>query len=271
MEENTTAGIPNENGEEELTHSDKIIGIITEPVATFEKTAKFPPRTIDWLLPIILLLVIISLTRFIELSNPNIYFSEQQKQTEQMQKVFNQMVANGKMTKEQAQEQMDKAQDRMEKSKTPVGYIFQFISIIIFGFIVFFIVAAVFFLFSKFIFKGDGNYSSALVVNGLTAYIGIIEVIIAAILSFAFGRMIHDVSIASIAQIDKSTFAGFIFSKLNVITIWSFIVVSIGLAKMFKSSSTVKYYIMVFGLWIGWSILIWGLTKAIPFLGFFGG
>jgi hypothetical protein len=271
MEESNTSEIPTEPGEEELSHSDKIIGIITEPAATYEKTAKFPSRTIDWLLPLSLILIIVAITRFVVLSNPNIYFAQKQQQTEHMEKVFNQMVASGKMTKEQAQDQMDKALDRMDKARTPMGYIFQFISIIILGSIIFFIVTTVFFLFSKFIFKGDGNYSSALVANGLSIYIGIIEVIIASVLSIILGRMISDVSIASLAQMNTSSFGGFLLSKLDIINIWGYIIVSIGLAKMFKASSTAKYYIMVFGLWIGWSILIWGLTKAVPFLSFFGG
>ena len=40
--------------EPELSHTDKMIGIFTEPSNTYEATSKFPPRTIDWFLPVAL-------------------------------------------------------------------------------------------------------------------------------------------------------------------------------------------------------------------------
>jgi len=46
---------------------------------------------------------------------------------------------------------------------------------------------------------------------------------------------------------------------------------SIGLAKMFKSETTGKYYAMIFGLWIGFGLLFFFLGKAIPMLGMFSG
>ncbi len=272
MEENTTPEPTSENQEEEeLSHSDKIIGILTEPTTTFEKISKHPPKTIDWLLPITLLLVVVAITRFIVLSNPEIYYAEKQKQVEKIQERFDKMVQNGQMTKEQADEQMNKVQDNIDKARSPLGYVLQFVGILVFGFVVFFIVSAVYFLFSKFILKGDGTYAGVMVANGLTAYIAIISVIIAAILSMIFSRLLNDVSIASLVNANKMSFSGFLLSKLDVFTIWSFIVVSIGLAKMFKSASTVKYYVMVFGVWIGWSLIVYILAKAVPFLSFLGG
>lgn len=271
MEENTTTEPTPENQEEELSHSDKIIGILTEPTTTYEKISKHPPKTIDWLLPITLLLVVVAITRFIVLSNPEIYYAQKQKQVEKIQERFDKMVQNGQMTKEQANEQMNKIQDNIDKARSPLGYVLQFVGILVFGFVVFFIVSAIYFLFSKFVLKGDGTFVGVMVANGLTSYIAIISVIIAAILSMIFSRLLNDVSVASLINANKMTFSGFLLSKLDVFTIWSFIVVSIGLAKMFKSTTTGKYYIMVFGLWIGWSVIVYILAKAVPFLSFLGG
>jgi len=39
---------------------------------------------------------------------------------------------------------------------------------------------------------------------------------------------------------------------------------------MFKSEDTGKYFAMVFGLWIGVSIIWYFIVQAVPFLGSFG-
>ena len=128
----------------------------------------------------------------------------------------------------------------------------------------------IYYLFVKFALKGDGNYNSVLVVSGLTFYIGILNIVVATILTFAFGRMVQDVSVASFLDSDRSSITGFIFAKLDVIGIWGYIVLSIGLAKLFKSSSTLKYYLTVFGIWILGGLLFFLLAKAVPFLSYFG-
>ncbi len=256
---------------QELSHSDKLIGIFTDPGNTFKKMSEFPPRTIDWLLPLSILLVIIIATQFLVLSNSEIYYQVKQKQLQRIEKTMNDAVAKGQMTQDQANEQMNRIQDNLDKGRTPVAMIMQAVGIIIFGFIVFFIVSGVYFLFSRFAFKGEGNYNSALVAYGMTSYIAIIQVVLAAIISLLMGKMLSDISLASFMNADKSTLMGFLLAKIDIISIWAFIVLSIGLAKMFKAASTTKYYVMVFGLWIVWGLIVFGLGKAVPFLKFLAG
>jgi hypothetical protein len=85
------------------------------------------------------------------------------------------------------------------------------------------------------------------------------------------GKLLGDVSIASFTGADKATIAGFILGKLDIFSIWIYAVLSIGLAKMFKSETVGKYYIMVFGLWIIGGLIIFALGQALPFLRGFGG
>ena len=158
---------------------------------------------------------------------------------------------------------MDKIQGQFEMSKSAVGKIIQFVSIFIIGFIFFFIVAAIYYVFAKFVFKGDGTYTSVLVASGLTSYIVMIQIIIAAILALAFGKLMSDTSVASFMSVEKTTFIGWLLAKLDPISIWAYIVVGIGLAKMFRSNSTVKYCIMVFAVWILGSLLFFGLNAGI--------
>ena len=268
LEQNPETTQTSAEPEEELSHSDKMIGIFTEPSSTFEKTAKFPVKTVDWFLPVLILLVVVAITQILVMSNQEIYYQAQQKQMQQIEKTFDQMVEKGQMTRQQADEQLDKVRQRMEAGRGPMGYVFQTLGIFIIGFIFFFLVGLIYFLISKFAFKGDGGYTSALVASGLTSYIVILQIVLAAILSMAFGRLLNGLSIASLADIDKSTFIGFILGKIDPFSIWAYSITSIGLAKMFKSDSTTKYFIMVFLVWILGSLLFWGIGKVVPFLGF---
>lgn len=257
--------------ENELSHSDKMIGIISEPGATFESIAKYPPKTADWLIPLVVLLAFVVASQFLMMSNSEIYFQIKQKQVERTQKVLDNMVTEGRLTQEQANKQMNDLQDRLDKGRGAMGALLQSVGIIIFGFIIFFIVSGVYFLFSKFVLKGDGTYTHALVANGVVSYIFVIQVIIATILALVMGKLIPDLSVAAFTGTDRATFLGFVLAKLNPITIWGFAVMSIGLAKLFKSDSTTKYYVMVFGLWIAWGLIVFGLGKAVPFLQFLAG
>lgn len=267
MQSENTSNLEQLDSEQELSHSDKMIGIITAPIETFEKIAKFPPKTIDWLLPVFILCLIIALTQILVMTNPEIALQAKQKQMEEIQKNFDKAVAKKQMTQEQADEQMEKIEERMS-SMGAVTYVFQTVGIFFAVFIFFFILCGIYFLLSKFVLKGEGTYASALVADGLVSYIGMIHVIVAAILAFAFGRLIRDASLAALLDMDKSTIAGWLLAKVDPLSIWAYSVLSIGLAKMFKSDSMLKYFIMVFGLWIVGGLLLWFVAKTVPFLGF---
>jgi hypothetical protein len=78
----------------------------------------------------------------------------------------------------------------------------------------------------------------------------------------------RDISLASLMDLDKSSIVGWLVAKVDPLSIWAYAVLSIGLAKMFKSDSLVKYFVMVFGLWVVGGLLIWFVAKAVPFLSF---
>ena len=65
----------NEEEDFELNHSDKLVGVFTEPTKTFERMAKFPLKTVDWLLPLILLIIVAVLANFVVMSNPTIRYN----------------------------------------------------------------------------------------------------------------------------------------------------------------------------------------------------
>ena len=80
-----------------------------------------------------------------------------------------------------------------------------------------------------------------------------------------------DTSVAAFMDSDRMTYAGFFLAKLDVFSIWVYIVLAIGLAKMFKSQSTGKYYYTLFGIWIIGGLILFWIAQAVPFLSFFTG
>jgi len=251
----------NEGGGE-LSHSDKMIGVFTEPSNTFSITSKFPPRTKDWLIPVLILFFVAALIRIIAMTNEEVYFETKKKEIERIEK----MVESGMLSNEQGDEQINSVDQRMEFMNGPVGWVITIVTSILFGTIVFMIIVGIYYLFVKFLLKGEGSFSSALVATGLVSYINILQMIIAGILTMLLGKMIMDTSLASLMGSDKLTLTGWFLSKIDPITIWAYVVLSIGLAKMFKSESNGKYYLLVFGVWLIGLFILFQLAQAVPFL-----
>ncbi len=254
--------------EHELSHTDKLVGVFTEPATTFEQTSKFPPKWVDWFIPVTLLIIVAIVSSFVIMSNPVIKSEIMEKQMQRIEENFQSAVESGKMTQEQADEQIDKIRTNMEQGMgNPV---FRVIGPLFTIFILFFIIAGVYYIFVKFALKGDGTYSHAMVAYGLPYYILAIQTIVILILSLSLNKPFRDTSLLSFIDFDKASIVGWFLGKLDIFSIWFYAVVSIGFAKMFKSKSTGKYFGMIFGLWLGVSLLFFLLGKAFPFLKNFG-
>ncbi|HRI45853.1 MAG TPA: YIP1 family protein [Ignavibacteriaceae bacterium] len=257
----------NQNEEEaELSFSDKIAGIFTEPTSTFEQIAKFPPKGIDWFLPFFILLLLVIGSQWLIMSNPIIKSDAIRQQRAAQEEYLQKEVESGNLSQAQADERMEMIDRQMEQMSGNIGMIIQSISIFVMGFIIFFVVVLVYYLIVKFALKGEGTYSSALVANGLVSFIGMIQVIVTTILSLGFDRLMRDTSVASLMNIEKTELAGFLLSKVDPFSIWSYVILGIGLAKMFKSEDVKKHIIVILSVWVGWSIIVYILSKFVPFM-----
>lgn len=258
--------VPVENVEPELSHSDKLVGVFSEPGKTFESIAKFPIKTIDWLLPVLAMFVVIIISQFIMMGNPQIKAEMKQKQMDAIEKRLQEQVDKGTLTKQQAEEQQQTIEDQMDKMGGTIGKVFTAISILVIGFIAYLIIAGFYFLVIKFIFKADGTFQHVLVTTGLTSYIGIISMALVTIFALFTGKMARDVSAATLFSVDTKTFVGFLLAKLDVFSIWMYFVVALGMTKLFNAGDSKKYYYFIFGAWIVWSFILFFLMKSVPFL-----
>jgi hypothetical protein len=267
MEEERDTGYNEEQFEEEEfepSHTDKLVGVFSEPAPTFETMSKFPAKATDWVLPLLLMIVIAIASNVIMMNNPII----QQEMVEKRQEAVKEMVEKGELTQEQADQQMERVRQFMGSSASTI---IQGISIAIFSFITLLIVAGVFHLISKFGLKGEGTYSGSLVAYGLPYYIVVVQLIVMVIIALLTDKFMMGTSVTDFVGITRDSFAGFILSKADPFSIWFYAVVSIGLAKMHKSETMGKYFGIVFGLWLGFAVVMYFLSQAVPALRWLAG
>jgi len=255
--------------EEELNHTDKIVGVITEPTNMFSQVSQFTAKTVDWIVPLLIFILFVSLSTIIMQTNPQIKHDMIEKQMEAIEKNIDEAVKSGRMTQDQADSQMDTIRERIAGGGIAI-MIPQIVGIVIVVFIIFFAVSGYFFAVSKFGLKGNGSYKDGMVAYGLPLYIAVIQVIINLILAMLMDKMVTDTSIATLMDSDKTQLAGFLLSKVDPLSIWFYGVVGIGFAKMFKSDSIGKYVGMVIVSWLIFSIIFFYIGKAVPFLNFAG-
>lgn len=255
--------------EEELGITDKIVSVLTEPGELFSTLSKLPVKTIDWVLPLLVLVVAIIAMQFIVNTNPEIKANMVEKQMERFEENFQESVDKGQMTQEQADRQLDAMQEQMEQGGS-IALIFGSIGAFIMVFLMFFIVSGVFLLLAKFALGGTGDYKASMLAYGLPHYIGVIQVIIMIVSAIIFSKMFEDTSIGSYMGIEKDGIFGWLMHKLDPFSIWFYSVVGIAYAKMFKSDNTMKYVIAILGMWIGFSLLMYFAAQAFPFLKWFG-
>ncbi|PKL82640.1 MAG: hypothetical protein CVV24_09045 [Ignavibacteriae bacterium HGW-Ignavibacteriae-3] len=264
------SSVDNETEEFEMSHTDKLVGVFSEPSATFGKIAKFPAKTTDWIIPVLVLIVMVILSQIVMRTNPEIRREMKEKALTSVQKNMDEAVAKGQMTRSQADERMNTIEEQMDSTGA-----FQTIGLIvgtpIAVFLVFFIVSGFFLLVAKFGLKGTGTYKDAMVAYGLPFYISIISVLVMTIAALAMNKLVTGVSVADFIGSDKSTITGFFLGKLDVFSIWFYAVFAIALAKMNKSDDIKKYMIAVFGVWIVFGLLFFYVAKAVPFLAGFAG
>lgn len=245
----------------QLTHTDKIVGVFSEPGNTFTKMAAAGAKTSDWLIPLILLIAVIVLSSVLMNTNPSIKLQMKQEREKQTQE----LVEKGIITQEQADQQIEATEQFMTG---PFIIITTAISSTIFGFLFFFIISGLLMLFVKLILKGQGTYKDAMSAYGLPYYILVIQWIVIVIISLAMGKAFQSTGVAAFMDLEKGSFLNFALSKVDVFSIWFYAVISIGFAKMFRSPDTKKYYALIFSLWIVVSLIFYFIAKAVPFLSF---
>ncbi|HMQ68090.1 MAG TPA: Yip1 family protein [Ignavibacteria bacterium] len=232
---------------EELSKSDAMSGIITEPGETFEKIAGGPKRNY-WTYPVLIAVVLSLLSSFLFMRDPELSRNTMDKQKAKMMEKFEKNIKDGKMTQEEA----DEAIERMNPNG-PFFKIIGYAGALIGPFLILLLLSLIYFIILK-IMKSSVEFSSVLNVVGLAMLISSVGSILAILISIMKGNMtgVSPGIFLSEESIGEKVFS--FLNKLDVFTIWFYVVISIGLTKVGRISM-VKSATFVFGLFIIYTVI----------------
>ena len=94
-----------------------------------------------------------------------------------------------------------------------------------------------------------------------------LQSIILIVVGLLMGKMLTGLNPASLMGMDVKTLPGFLLSRLDVFSIWFYVVVGIAFAKMFKTNNVKNYIIASVGIWLVFMFIIFGLAQVSPMFG----
>lgn len=248
--------------EPDITLGDAMAGVFSEPGNTFISVKRAVKKNY-WLLPLLIVIIVSILSSFLVLRDEELSSAIRDKQKTAMMEQMDKAVKEGKMSREDADKQLEQSQKFMSGSMMMVfGIIASFFAVVIF----FFLKSLIYWGSVK-IFKGTAGFKDVLNVVGLAGLITSIQLIIDTVLAVLTGKLMSNIGpilLFSEEAVGKSMFK--VIANFDLINIWYLIIVGIGLAKVsdLKSSKTIS---IVFVLWIIWVLL----TSFGPFSMFAGG
>jgi hypothetical protein len=226
--------------EETMSFTDKAAGIFYEPTNVFESIKKSGVKAADWFVPVLLLAVLASVSIYVRFSTPELKYQSMQIAEQSIDK----MVANGKMTSDQAQ----LAKQRIESGSTG----FEWIGVagaLVATFIFFFILSAVWFLVGKFALKSEITYSQTMGIVGLSNWIGIVGMIIGIALSVVLARLDGGLNLGMLTSMNAQSKSYLLMARVDLFTLWTLFAVSVGLAT-FAGKKVIQSAAWVYGIWI---------------------
>ncbi len=235
---------------EELSSTDVMVGVFTEPGETYESIGQGSTRKY-WPLPTIIFAVLYLIATFIVFSDAQIMGDKMETELKKAQEKIQEQVNAGKMSQEQGNEAME-MQEKMMDPTSPFFQIMAYGWAIIGPFVILFLMGLLYFIGLK-VFKSTASYSDVLNAIGPAFLISGLQQVITAVLSIVLGRL-TTIGAALFMQPDSQGALYTILFSIDLFSIWFYVVVSIGLMKIGRIKPG-QAYGLTFGLWIIWVLL----------------
>ncbi len=263
MEEQNS--LPEPEPVEEMSFTDKVVGVISEAPSQFFAKYKLQRKTTaDWLLPLVLYLLIFGVTQIVHFSNPDLVQDVKSK----ARKAALEQLEKEEISQAEKQQRTEQLEQQLQFIGTPIYHVITVISVFAMGFIGFFIVAGVLYFFVRVVYQDPLEFRDVMVANSVINYIGIIQLFVALIISFATSRIVLDTSLSSIFNIERTTLTGYLLYLVDFISLWILWVKGVAL-EQFAGAPKYRYRITVFGLWIVLMGVLYAIKDAFPGMGGF--
>lgn len=232
----------------------RIVNIFSSPSEAFEGIATMESKTSLWLIPMVVAILLAVAFSFVITSNETLKGQIVDVQAKRMQ----QMVDEGKITQEQA----DRQQEAMESMGTLFA-VFGSIGAIVVICLLYFGGTLVLWLIGKFAMKAAHGYSTYLAMYGLASWIAVLGSVVSMLMMVGLGSMYATPSLALAVYPDYDPLnqMHFLYSKLELFSLWETVVIGIGLSKLTGKPT---------GVGIGYSFGVLILITLISYLFSFG-
>ena len=237
----------------------RMFNIFAAPGEVFEAVQPARVSTANWLVPLVLSILIGTLSVLIIYSQPAVI----QQLRDQQTKAMDDQVQSGKLTRAQA----DQAEAMTEKFFGPSSIrLFGLISVTVFNLIHVFWWALVLWVLGRLLLRADVTYLKALEVAGLGSMIFILGSVVAALLTVCLGK-ISTCSLALFAsQLDPKSLLHTVLQSIDFFDLWLLGVMTIGLARLAGVNWT-KALPLTLAYWLAMEGLLIGITWFFIALG----
>lgn len=228
----------------------RIVNVFSSPAEAFDGLATMESKTRLWLIPMLVAMLLAVTFSFVIANNEVLKGQIAETQAKRMQ----QLVDEGKITQEQA----DRQQEAMESMGTLFA-VFGSIGAIVMLALLYFGRTLALWLIGKLVLKASHGYSTYLAMYGLASWIAVLGSVVSILLMVGLGSMYATPSLALMVYPDYDPLnqTHFLYSKLELFSIWEAVVVGIGLSKLTGKPT---------GVGIGYSF---GLLALIWLIGYF--
>lgn len=231
----------------------RLLNVFAAPGEVFDDVRASARCTANWLAPVLLACVIAAASAIVVASQPAI----QQQIREQQEGAVEKQVQAGKMTREQADQQLA----MMQKFVTPtLMSIFGAAAAIVISFISLFGWSLVLWLAGLWFLKTRFNYMKAVEVVGLATMIGVLGTIVKLLLQVNLSNPASSPSLAlAVKDFDPKNTLHLVLAGLNAFDIWRVVVMSVGLSRL-AGSPFARAAVPVLGFWLLWSAVVLALS-----------
>ena len=225
----------------------RLLNMFATPGEVFDEVKATGPRVSHWLVPGLLFVLVSWLGGWLVFSQPAI----RQQITELTDKQIQKQIERTKMPAEQA-EKMRGYLELTFKAMFVIGpMIPAFVFLWLWGLILW--------LTGHQIMKGDFSYMKAVEVIGLSNMIAVLEAVLKTLLIVVTGNLFASPSLALLVKdFNQENPMHSLLALVNVMSLWHLSVRSIGLARL-AGRSFAKASVWVFGVWVAYSGLFWGI------------
>ncbi len=243
MEESLQSAQPDRRLPGSASLGSRLLNVLATPGDVFEEVKASKASAQNWLIPALISSIMGVIAALVLFSQPSIL----QQIREQQEQALEKSVSSGKMSREQ----MEKAQEAMEKFSGPgvtklivavFSVMASFAKIIWWGFVLWAL--------GRWLFKVQFPYEQAVEIAGLATIITVLRTIVTLLLAVSLGSMFATPSLGLfVDQFDPTSRTHLALAAVNLFDLWFVGTMAVALSKL-ATVSLAKAASAVFGFWV---------------------